>query len=545
MKKITFFFRLIHIFYVLAKYRIDTLLVSLPLFKALRFIIYFNPWYWFNTAKHTPGEAVCLALEELGPIFIKLGQALSTRNELFSKDFTQKLSRLQDNVAPFPSSLSQDVIQKAFGKPAKEVFQTFEEVPFASASIAQVHGATLKDGSDVIVKILRPKIRKSIKRDLHVMYSIASILERTLPKSKRLKPREIILEFENTLMDELDLMREAANASQLKRNFEGDESIYVPSIHWDYVRHNILVMERIYGIPVTDMDRLKKEGINLKLLAERGMQIFFTQVFEHCFFHADMHPGNIFVNPDRKESPQYIPVDFGIMGTLTDHDKHYLAGNLLAFFNRDYRRIAQLHIESGWIAKDTRPDVFESAIRSVSEPIYEKHLHDISFGHVLLQFFQTGRRFNMEVQPQLILLQKTLLAVESLGRQLYPELDLWQTAKPFLEKWVSAQVSPCSFMDKMKDTLPYMVERLPHLPKLLIETLESQKEMAQYLKPHTPSPKNTSRFSLGLGTALFSLPLIGLYLSHLINVQNFEILGGVVSAFGALLLIRGFFSKAT
>lgn len=538
MRQITFLIRLIHIFFVMAKYRLDTLLVSLPIFKALRFVIYFNPWYWFGKKDYTPGEAVSNCLEELGPIFVKLGQALSTRTDIFPEAFTQKLARLQDNVSPFPQELSHEIIKKAFNHSPQTLFQCFEETPFASASIAQVHRAVLKNGDDVVVKIVRPKIKSAIKRDLHVMYTIASFIERYYEKSHRFKPKEIIQEFEHSLMNELDLMREAANASQLRRNFENSDKLYVPKIYWDYVTHNILVMERIKGIPVTDIATLKKEGINLKRLAENGIDIFFTQVFDHCFFHADMHPGNIFVDPARKDNPQYLCVDFGIMGTLTDSDKRYLAENLLAFFNRDYRRIALLHIESGWIAEDTRIDVFESAIRTVAEPIFERPLNEISFGKIVLNLFQTGRQFNMIVQPQLILLQKTLLAVEGLGRQLYPELNLWETGKPFLERWVKKELGPCTLMKNLKHAWPYLNEQLPHLPKLMIDALQSQKTLTQTLHQKQKHHHKTNRFLEGVGLTLLTTPLATIALSRLINAGNLAILGGAVSVLGCLILLR-------
>lgn len=540
MKKLTFLIRLVHIFFVMIKYRLDTLLVSLPLFKALRFIVYFNPWYWLGKKDTNPGEAVSNCLEELGPIFIKLGQALSTRADLFPDDFTKQLARLQDNVAPFPPELSHEMIEKAFNASPHTLFQHFEKTPLASASIAQVHRAILKNGDDVIVKILRPKIKSAIKRDLHVMYTIASLIERYYAQSHRFKPTEIIQEFEHTLMDELDLMREAANASQLRRNFDNSDKLYVPKIYWDFVTQNILVMERIKGIPVTDITTLKTKAINLKALAENGIDIFFTQVFDHCFFHADMHPGNIFVDAGNKDNPKYICVDFGIMGTLTASDKRYLAENLLAFFNRDYRRIALLHIESGWIPEDTRPDAFESAIRTVAEPIFEKPLNEISFGKIVLKLFQTGRRFNMVVQPQLILLQKTLIAIEGLGRQLYPALNLWDTGKPFLERWVKKELGPCTLMKNLQQSWPYLNEQLPHLPKLVIDALQSQKALTQTLHDNHQNNGKNNRFGMGVGLALLTSPLIALGVSRLINGENLAILGAVTSLLGCLILLRSY-----
>jgi len=538
MKKIKFLLRLIHIFYVLAKYGLDKIIVSFSFFSALRFIIYINPWNLFRSKKYSQSEALAKALEELGPVYIKLGQALSTRKDLIPKNYIQSLSRLQDNVQPFSEKIVQQTIKKTFGKPANEVFKTFSEKPLACASMAQVHEATLEDGQDVVVKILRPKIKNKIARDINVMRVIANLIEKYWSESKRLKPHEIVDEFSNTLFDELDLMREAANASQLRRHFNESEILYVPQIYWSYCRHNVLVMERIYGIPISDLDRLKSKKINLKLLAERGIEIFFTQVFNNCFFHADMHPGNIFVNPNKPDSPQYMCVDFGIMGSLTEPDKRYLAENLLAFFNRDYRKVAILHIESGWIPSDTRPDQFESAIRTVCEPIFERPLKDISFGQVILRLFQTGRRFKMEVQPQLILLQKTLLAVEGLGRQIYPELDLWATAKPFLENWLKEQIGFKALLKNTADNIPFFTEQLPYLPKLVFDVCQQQKVINQtQLENKITSNQTKKDFNKGLGLALFALPISAYLLSDLLHIQNLEILGASISIIGAYLLI--------
>jgi ubiquinone biosynthesis protein len=476
MKPIKQLVRLIHINYILAKNGLDNVVVSLRLFPPLRFIVYLNPWNWFRKVKLTRGEALRKTLEELGPIFIKFGQALSTRPDILPDDIALELSKLQDKVPPFSSDIALTILEKAYGQSPYEVFAQFDRVALASASMAQVHAATLKTGEDVVIKILRPNMRRIIEQDLSIMRTIASLADRYWPESKRLKPKEIVKEFEHTLLDELNLLREAANAAQLRRNFNHSPLLYIPEIYWDYSRKNVMVMERIHGIPVSDISSLREHGINIKKLAERGVEIFFTQVFRDCFFHADMHPGNIFVSPKHPQEPQYICIDFGIIGTLNDSDKRYLAENLLAFFNRDYRRVAQLHVESGWVARDTRVEEFESAIRTVCEPIFEKPLKDISFAQVVLHLFQVARRFHMEVQPQLILLQKTLLAIEGLGRQLYPELDLWATAKPFLEKWVRQQIGPKAFLQQLKLNLPFIAEQLPHLPKLIFDVLELKKE---------------------------------------------------------------------
>ncbi|MDF1828379.1 MAG: ubiquinone biosynthesis regulatory protein kinase UbiB [Legionellaceae bacterium] len=476
MRRLKQIFRLLHINYILAKNGLDQVVVSLRLFAPLRFVMYLNPWNWFRRKQLSRGEALRKTLEELGPIFIKFGQALSTRPDLLPDDMIAELSKLQDNVPPFPVEQALAIIEEAFGQSAFDVFAEFDSTVLASASMAQVHAARLKSGEDVVVKILRPKMRKLIARDLNLLASIASLAHRYWPESRRFKPKAVVQEFQQSLLDELDLQREGANASQLRRNFDNSPLLYVPKIYWDYVRQNVLVMERIYGIPVTDMASLKSHGVCTKTLAARGVEIFFTQVFRDCFFHADMHPGNIFVSPKHLAKPQYICIDFGIMGTLTEEDKRYLAENLLAFFNRDYRRVALLHIESGWVARHTRVDEFESAIRTVCEPIFEKPLKDISFALLVLRLFQIARRFHMEVQPQLILLQKTLLAVEGLGRQLDPDLDLWLTAKPFLETWLKQQMGPRALIKNIRENLPFLIEELPHMPRLLNDVLVLSKQ---------------------------------------------------------------------
>ena len=469
-------FRLIYINYVLAKNGLDQVIVSMGLFSSFRFIIYLNPWYWTRRKSQTPGEALRKSLEELGPIFIKFGQALSTRPDLLPPEIAQELSKLQDNVPPFSSKIALSILDKAYGRSAFDVFAHFDEQPIASASMAQVHAATLKSGEDVVVKILRPNMRRVINQDIALLQTLAHLADRYWPESKRFKPKEIVAEFEHSLLDELDLRREAANGGQLRRNFKNSPLLYVPEMYWDYVRNNVLVTERIYGIPVSDFARLQEHGVNIPLLAKRGVEIFFTQVFRDCFFHADMHPGNIFVSYSHPEKPQYICIDFGIMGTLNESDKRYLAENLLAFFNEDYRRVAQLHVESGWIERTTRIEDFESAIRTVCEPIIGKPLKDISFATVLLQLFQVTRRFQMAVQPQLVLLQKTLFAVEGLSRQLCPDLDLSLTAKPFLEKWLRDQIGPKAFFRHLRENIPFLVEQLPHMPRLINDVLELTKE---------------------------------------------------------------------
>ncbi|KTC64630.1 ubiquinone biosynthesis protein (plasmid) [Legionella adelaidensis] len=518
MKSTKQLFRLLRINYVLTKNGLDQVILSIRLFAPFRFIAYFNPWNWFRKEKLTRGQAIRKTLEELGPIFIKFGQALSTRPDILPPDIALELSKLQDQVPPFPSEQALAILESAFGHSAHEVFAQFDEEVLASASMAQVHAATLKTGEDVVVKILRPNMRKVIEQDLSILYTIAHLAERYWAESKRLKPKEIVKEFEKTLFDELNLQREAANASQLRRNFNNSPLLYVPEIYWDYVRENVIVMERIYGIPVTDITALKENGVNIKKLAERGLQIFFTQVFRDCFFHADMHPGNIFVSFENPEDPQYICVDFGIIGTLSENDKRYIAENLLAFFNRDYRRVAQLHVESGWVARDTHVEEFESAIRTVSEPIFERPLKDISFALLVMQLFQVARRFNMQVQPQLVLLQKTLLAIEGLGRQLYPDLDLWTTGKPFLEKWVKEQMGPQAFFQHLRANLPFFIEQLPHMPKLFNDVLLLTKEqkIQEIEKNLLRGPLKLSKFAWykGLGAGVFVVMMLFSGLSY-------------------------------
>ena len=471
MSSIKQLFRLIYINYVLAKNGLDQVIVSIGFFAPIRFIIYLNPWNWFRKGALDHGVAVRKTLEELGPLFVKFGQALSTRPDLLPKDVWQELCKLQDNVPPFSSDVVLSIIEKSFGRSAYDVFAKFDSQPLASASIAQVHAATLKTGEDVVVKVLRPDMRRIIEKDLRILKTLAKYADRYWVHSKQLQPKNVVNEFEKNILDELDLQREAANGSQLKRNFKNSQILYIPEIYWDYTHENILVMERLYGIPVADLAQLNHHGINLKKLAERGIEIFFTQVFRDCFFHADMHPGNIFVSMQNPMNPQYMCVDFGIIGTINDSDKRYIAENLLAFFNRDYRKIAILHIQSGWVASDSRVDDFESAIRTVCEPIFEKPLKDISFALIMLRLFQVARRFQMKVQPQLVLLQKTLFAIEGLGRQIYPELNLWDTAKPFIEKWFREQRGPKALIKNLQENLPFMVEQLPYMPKLINDVL--------------------------------------------------------------------------
>jgi len=459
--------RLLYINWILVRNGLDEVVLATHLFRPVRFLGYLAPWH--RIVRKTPRAVrIRKTLEDLGPIFVKFGQILSTRRDLLPEDIAGELALLQDRVAPFDGKLACTLVERAFHRPLGQVFARFDAEPLASASIAQVHAAALNSGEDVVVKVLRPGIENVIRRDVSLLYTVAGLAERYWSEGRRLRPREVVAEFEKTIYDELDLLREAANASQLRRNFSDSGLLRVPEVYWPYCHRNIMTMERIYGIPVNDLDALRKAGVDMKTLSERGVEIFFTQVFRHNFFHADMHPGNIFVSPEG----QYMAVDFGIMGTLSVQDQRYLAENFLAFFRRDYRRVAELHVESEWVPAGTRVDEFEAAIRSVCEPIFERPLKDISFGQLLLRLFQTARRFNMEIQPQLVLLQKTLLSIEGLGRQLYPDLDLWQTAKPFLERWMSEQVGARAFAGRLRHSLPEWSERLPEIPALLHRTLQ-------------------------------------------------------------------------
>lgn len=476
------FIRMLRINWVLMLHGLDDIVFATHLFRPFRLIIYIFPWNWFRRKRKPRAVRMREALQDLGPIFIKFGQMLSTRRDLLADDIADELQGLQDNVPPFPGDQARKIIEKAFGKSVTDLFEEFDEQPLASASIAQVHAAVLKTGEDVVVKVLRPDILPVIKRDISLLYIIAELAAKYSSQLRRLRPVEVIAEYEKTIMDELDLLREAANASQLRRNFEGSNDLYVPEIHWDFVRKNVLVMERIYGTPIRDIESLLEQKTDMERLAALGVEIFFTQVFSHNFFHADMHPGNIFVDTDNPKAPKYIAVDFGIMGTLSQTDKRYLAENFLAFFQRDYYKVAKLHVESGWVPSHTRIDEFESAIRSVCEPIFERPLKEISFGKLLLRLFQTARRFNMEVQPQLVLLQKTLLNIEGLGRQLYPDLDLWKTAKPFLENWMEEQVGPRALLRNIKDDLPYLIEKMPEIPGLVYKSLKAYAEGDYHLK---------------------------------------------------------------
>jgi ubiquinone biosynthesis protein len=476
--------RLSKIIVVCLKYRLDELVLSgfdHPLAVQLLRIVRMG-----SAPKMPRGQRLRLALESLGPIFVKFGQALSTRRDLIPPDVADELALLQDHVAPFPSKQAAQIIEQALGAPPHELFAFFEVDPVASASIAQVHFAMLHDGKEVAVKVLRPGMLEVIDHDLALMRQLARIVERLSPDGKRLKPREVVAEFDKYLHDELDLLREASNCSQLRRNFEpgtdrGD-LLMVPEVYWDYCATNVFTMQRMRGVPVGQTERLRQAGIDLQELSRTGVEIFFTQVFTDGFFHADMHPGNIFVSDDPATFGRYIALDFGIVGSLSEFDKNYLAQNFLAFFQRDYRRVARLHIESGWVPPNTREEELEAAIRAVCEPYFDRPLAEISLGQVLMRLFQTSRRFQVEIQPQLVLLQKTLLNVEGLGRELYPQLDLWETAKPYLEKWMHDRLGLSGLRNKAVMEAGQWAQLIPELPRLIHAALSKPDHSEAVLK---------------------------------------------------------------
>jgi ubiquinone biosynthesis protein len=469
--------RLLQIQRALVRHRLDEFVRATHMYRPLRYLYYFSPWTWFQRRiGGSRGERLRLALEELGPIFVKFGQALSTRRDLLPVDVADELAKLQDSVPPFSGEIAMAMIARTFGKPLEEIFGSFEPTSLAAASIAQVHAAVLKNGDEVVVKVLRPGMREVIDLDLEVLDALAGLADEYWVEARPVRPIEVVREYRKTVTDELDLMREAGNAAQLKRNFAGSPLLYVPQIHWDYCRQNVMVMERIRGVIVSQVEELRARGTDIAKLAENGVEIFFTQVFRHNFFHADMHPGNIFVQIDDPKNPRYAAVDFGIVGTLQPRDQHYLAENFMAFFNRDYGRIARLHIESGWVPKGTRVDELESAVRTVCEPIYNKPLKEISFAQVLLRLFETARRFDMQVQPQLILLQKTLFNIEGLGRQLYPELDLWKTAQPVLREWMRERTRPRTILKEIRAHLPDALMSLRQVPQILQTALREAAE---------------------------------------------------------------------
>jgi len=537
--------RVAHIAWVLMRHGLDEFILAAHLFRPIRFLRYLSPFYLANLGRQGPrGVRIRRALEDLGPIYVKFGQILSTRRDLLPDDIAEELTKLQDQVPPFHGDKAQAMIEAALGDRVENLFAAFDQQPLASASIAQVHAATLRTGEDVVVKVVRPGIIKTIDRDIALLYTIARMARRYSSDARRLRPVEVVQEYEKTIHDELDLMNEAANCALLRRNFEGSDMLYVPQIYWDYTRTNVLVQERVYGTPVDQVEEHVRNGVSMRMLGERGVEIFFTQVFRDNFFHADMHPGNIFVGADAR----YIGVDFGIMGTLTTEDQRYLAENLLAFFHRDYRKVAELHVESGWVPAGTRVDEFEAAIRAVSEPIWEKPISEISFGHFLLRLFQTARRFDMQVQPQLVLLQKTLLNIEGLGRMLYPELDLWNTAKPFMEKWMAEQVGPRAFARRAKESLPQLSEELPEIPHLVYRTLKKANDgelefhwksgQLDAIRKEIAAGNRRTRHALAGGALMISGSLVHLAGAPLFALLGNHELGLGVTGFGLLLILN-------
>ncbi len=499
--------RLAKIFYVALRFGLEEFVLGHERFRWLRPLV-MAALFW-RPLDAPRGERLRLALEALGPIFVKFGQMLSTRRDMIPGDIADELAMLQDRVPPFPSGIALETLRRVYGKPIEEVFAEFDPVPVASASVAQVHFARLLDGREAAVKILRPDIRRVIAHDVSLLYAGAVLVETLWQDGKRLRPREVVAEFEKHIEDELDLMREAANGSQLRRNFEDSDLLLVPEIYWDWCHKEVMVMERMTGTPISQVDALRAQGIDIPKLAAAGVTIFFTQVFRDGFFHADMHPGNILVSPDGR----YIALDFGIMSTLTASDKNYLAQNFLAFFNRDYKRVAEAHIESGWAPPETRVEELEAAVRAVCEPIFDRPLREISFGRFLLRLFQTSRRFGVEIQPQLVMLQKTFLNIEGLGRQLDPELDLWKTAKPFLERWMSEQLGWRALIRTMKTEAPHWGTFLPQLPRLVHHALSAgQAKPARDMEPIVRELRRQNR----LLVVLLLLLALGLFWPYIL-----------------------------
>jgi len=471
---------------IFMRFHLDVFFKDTSVERITQVLAWIHPLRTFGGDKHKPrGVRLREALIELGPIYIKFGQVLSTRRDLLPADIADALVELQDRVPPFDSTVARSVIEQALGSPLNAVFKSFENQPLAAASIAQVYGAVLSDDREVVIKVLRPDAELKIRDDIAVLKYVAKLLTRFVPESQCLRPLEVVEEYEKTIHDELDLLREAANAAQLKRNFENSSLLYVPEVHFELSRRNVMVMERIRGIPISDLNTLRQKNVNFRKLAENGVEIFFTQMLTHNFFHADMHPGNIFVLADDPENPKYAAIDFGIVGTLNQRDLEYIAGNFLAFFERDYRRIAELHIDSGWVPAETRVDEMESAIRTVCEPIFNKPLSEISYGTLLLRLFETARRFKMTVQPQLILLQKTLLNIEGLGRELYPQLDLWATAQPLLKQWRRRYYGPRRLIREFRRHAPTVMSALSLLPDTVYRRLREAHQ-----------PQNTTELAL-------------------------------------------------
>ena len=549
--------RLVRVLWIVCRYRLDALLdpdqlkdTQIP--SRYLWLLRLSPARLLPIGKEPRGRRLMLALEQLGPVFIKFGQLLSTRRDLLPMDIADELAKLQDHVAPFPGETAVDIIESALGQSIAEAFREFDSQPIASASVAQVHAATLHTGDDVVVKVVRPDIAEIIEADIHLLGTLATLLEGSFPDARRLHLRQVVLDYEQTIVGELDMLKEADNTARLRSNFAESELLYVPRVHWQWCRTNVLVLERIYGVPIAEIAELKARGTNLRKLAERGVETFFTQVFVDNFFHADMHPGNIFVNVDDPDNPNYIAVDCAIIGTLTQEDQDYLARNLLAFFNQDYAEVARLHLESGWVPDATDPHEFERVIKEVCEPIFAKPLNEISFGQFLIKLFETASDFNMEIQPQLVLLQKTLLYIEGLGRELYPELDLWETAKPFMEAWMAERVGPGAALREFAERAPEIMAQLPHLPGLVVTASKQlrqlerivghQTEALQSLEARVDKLGRRTRGKRAVGATLILLAsalLWGPISESLQGTQDLGTLAGLVSVVvGSLLLVR-------
>ncbi|MBC8519154.1 MAG: ubiquinone biosynthesis regulatory protein kinase UbiB [Gammaproteobacteria bacterium] len=543
--------RLLVIQRVLARHRLDEIILAIHLFRPFRFLLYLSPFYWLRRDRSpavdaVKGERIRRALEDLGPVFVKLGQMFSTRRDLLPDDIADELTKLQDAVPPFPGSEAKDIVATALGGPLENFFESFDETPLASASIAQVHAARTHDGRDVVVKVVRPDIEARIRQDLGLAKQMASLAERYWSEGRRLHLKHIVADYEQIILDELDMMREAANLSQVRRNFADGESVLtVPEPDWQLTRENILVMERVHGIPVGDLEALRQHGVDLKRLSELGVEIFFTQVFRDNFFHADMHPGNIMVDVSDPAQPGYVAVDFGIMGSLTEDDQRYLAENFLAFFNRDYKKVAQLHLDSGWVPATAQIGELESAFRSVCEPIFERPFSEISFALLLLKLFRTGRRFGMEVQPQLVLLQKTLLYIEGLGKQLYPDLDLWATAMPFLENWIRQRKGFEGFKQKVQQHGPELVEQIPEIPGMIYEVLKQAQDGKLALEWKSSELEKIRSELRTNRHALYSAIAGGSMLITSALLLNFGYLttGTVLAAISAIVLLRSWPEK--
>lgn len=528
-------FRSFSILRVIIRYRLDVALLGYALPLPVRLIFWCMPWRLLVPVQGSVGQRLRLALIDLGPVFVKFGQLLSTRRDMLDDELAEQLATLLDKVPAFDSQQSKRLIEQALKQTVVDAFAEFDDEPLASASVAQVHSARLISGEAVVVKIIRPGIRRTIERDLKLMRLVAKVINAAVPDLRRLRLHDVIDEYEKTILDELDLQREAGNASQLRRNFENSNLLYIPKMYWHLSNPSVLVQERIYGVPVSDIVAIEKAGISRQELAKRGVEIFFTQVFRDSFFHADMHPGNIFVNPSLPNDPQYMAVDFGIVGSLSQEDQTYLARILLAFFNRDYRQIAQLHVDCGWLPADTKVHEFEGAIRGVSEPIFSKPLAEISFAQVLLGLFQTARRFNMQVQPQLVLLQKTMLNIEGLGRQLYPQLNLWETAQPILEEWFKRQVSPKQVYRQLKQEWPDLVQQLPYLPGLVHDALQQSAHPLPITESVKKGPKAKGHWS-GLIGLVFVLAAAALHPIPIANQVWVAPVSTVLGLIGILIL---------